>query len=324
MKYKFYLDFDHTVAKTGLFSKLYNFFWGVLFFIKYGKPELVFRFGGGLGDHLLCSVLFHQLKKRSPKKIWMMSFYPFLFYGNHSVDSVVPDNWRVLKYCEKFNKSVVLLSYGKWFGDSDKIHPPEKHMITEIVEKADFHGKIELKPRFYSDSVSPVDGQYICIQGTNTVSSTPVRNKQWEHSKMNQISTWLSKKYTLIQIGLETEDRLEGTIDYREKVSICKLSSLLKDSLFFVGQEGFLMHLARTQDTRSVIIYGGRIKAWQSGYPCNENIESNPPCSPCWQNNHCDFNQKCMSDITVNHVVQGIKSIEKRLPDELETESVEL
>ena len=82
------------------------------------------------------------------------------------------------------------------------------------------------------------------------------------------------------------------------------------------------MHLARAVETRSVIIYGGRLKAWQSGYPCNENIETNPDCSPCWQNNHCDYDRKCLKEISVNDVLEAIERAEKRLPEKLETEVV--
>ena len=84
------------------------------------------------------------------------------------------------------------------------------------------------------------------------------------------------------------------------------------------------MHLARSVETRSVIIYGGRLKAWQSGYPCNENIETNPDCSPCWQNNHCDYDRMCLEEISVKDVLEAIDRIEKRIPEKLETEVVVL
>ena len=119
------------------------------------------------------------------------------------------------------------------------------------------------------------------------------------------------------------ENKLENTIDYRAS-SITKSASLLANCEFFLGQEGFPMHLARAVETRSVIIYGGRLKAWQSGYPCNENIETNPHCSPCWQNNHCDYDRICLKEISVIDVLEAIERIEKRLHDELETDVVVL
>lgn len=252
----------------------------------------------------------------------MMSYYPELFQNNPSVDQVVPDDWKVIKFCQKFKTEVTLLSYGKWIGDTDKIAPPQKHMITEIIEKSGIHGRFCLKPFFYTNHSSPVTGKYVCIQGTNTISSTPVRNKQWEFDKMNAISTRLSKKYTVIQVGLPDEDLLDGSRDFRGKLSMPEFAALLGNSLFFIGQEGFIMHLARSQETRSVIIYGGRIKAWQSGYPCNENVETNPPCSPCWQNNKCDHSHLCMTEITIDHVLQAVERLEMRLQSPLETDEL--
>ena len=134
--------------------------------------------------------------------------------------------------------------------------------------------------------------------------------------------TRLSKKYAVIQVGLPDEDLLDGSRDFRGKLSMPELAALLGNSLFFIGQEGFIMHLARSQETRSVIIYGGRIKAWQSGYPCNENVETNPPCSPCWQNNKCDHSNLCMAEITIDHVLQAVERLEMRLQSPLETDEL--
>jgi ADP-heptose:LPS heptosyltransferase len=141
---------------------------------------------------------------------------------------------------------------------------------------------------------------------------------------MKDVSSILSSRYKVIQLGLPGENLLPNTVDMRGKLTFAELAAYLKESQFFIGQEGFIMHLARSQETRSVIIYGGRIKAWQSGYPCNENIETNPDCSPCWQNNLCDYDRTCLKEITVNDVLEAIERIEKRLPEKLETEVVVL
>ena len=84
------------------------------------------------------------------------------------------------------------------------------------------------------------------------------------------------------------------------------------------------MHLARSVDTRSVIIYGGKEKAWQSGYPCNENLETSPNCSPCWQNNQCDYERQCMSDISTQDLLRGINRLLGRLSQVLEIDTTTL
>ena len=322
MRFRFHDEFNYKKERTGFIAYFYNSLWGLFFFIRYGKPQLVFRFGGGLGDQLICTVLFRRLAKENSGKVWMMSHYPKLFENNRDIDIIVPDSWRVIKYCSKFNVDIIELKYGKLIGNVDKIAPPTKHMITEIIESSNSTGTFELKPIFLATQKFTSKEKFVCMQGTETKSSTLVKNKQWDKDKMKEVSSILSCRYKIIQVGLPGENLLPNTVDMRGKFTFAELAACLKESQFFIGQEGFIMHLARSQDTRSVIIYGGRIKASQSGYPCNENIETNPDCSPCWQNNHCDYDRTCLKDITVKDVVNAIERIEKRLHEKLETEVV--
>ena len=70
----------------------------------------------------------------------------------------------------------------------------------------------------------------------------------------------------------------------------------------FVGLVGFLMHLARAVDCPAVIVYGGREHPDQSGYGANRNLFSRVPCAPCWRWNSCDYNRRCMDEITAKQV----------------------
>jgi ADP-heptose:LPS heptosyltransferase len=199
-------------------------------------------------------------------------------------------------------------------------------MVVEILQKANIGGKVSIRPYWYQKtdhSVIDLHGEYICVQSTNNYSSTEVKNKKWEETRMQEVVDELSKRYCIVQIGMPEESKLENAIDKRAS-TISQSASLLANCNFFLGQEGFPMHLARAVETRSVIIYGGRLKAWQSGYPCNENIETNPDCSPCWQNNHCDYDRMCLEEISVKDVLEAIDRIEKRLPEKLETEVISI
>jgi ADP-heptose:LPS heptosyltransferase len=219
-----------------------------------------------------------------------------------------------------------LLHYGKWIGEIDRIAPPKKHIITEILLKGGITGKVSIRPYWFGDTKSTTirtQKPYFCVQSTNTHSSTPMLNKKWQEDKMIAVLNSLSSKYDIVQLGVNEEPRFKSTIDARNS-SISDSSAILANSEFFIGQVGFLMHLARAVNTRSIIIYGGREKAWQSGYPCNENLETNPNCSPCWQNNQCEYNRKCLSDISVAQVLQAVDRIELRKPTEMETEIVDI
>jgi hypothetical protein len=256
----------------------------------------------------------------------MLSHYPKIFQNNPYGLQVVPDDWKTIKLLEKINRPSTLLYYGTWIGDNDRIGPPQKHIIAEILQKCDITGDVCLKPYWYGD-ITPSEivpeKEYICIQSTNTYSSTPMLNKQWDEDSMIDVINFLKDGYELVQLGTLEEPRLPNTIDQRN-ICISDTAKLLAHAKFFIGQVGFLMHLARAVDTRSVIIYGGREKAWQSGYPCNENIESHPECSPCWQMNRCDFNRKCMDKIEAQDVLSAVNRLEKRIPTNMETALVTL
>jgi ADP-heptose:LPS heptosyltransferase len=85
-------------------------------------------------------------------------------------------------------------------------------------------------------------------------------------------------------------------------------AGIMSQSLTFVGLVGFLMHLARSVDCRSVIVYGGREAPWQSGYSCNENLYTPLACSPCWLWSKCDFGHRCMKEIEPQRVVTAIQT----------------
>ena len=254
----------------------------------------------------------------------MLSSYPELFKENPDISNVVEDSWKTVKYLEKLKKPTTLLSYGKWINNLDRIEAPKCHIIAEIIAKAEIKGKISLRPYWYGNTdkrLLEIDASYVCVQSTKTCSSTPMLNKQWNEELLQNIINKLSSRFKVVQLGLNNEPKLNNTLDLRGS-SISKSANYLANATFFLGQIGFLMHLARAVDTRSVIIYGGREKAWQSGYPCNENIETNPICSPCWQNNGCDFNRKCLSDISVEMVLKAVEKLISRLDSELELERV--
>jgi hypothetical protein len=326
LKYYFHQEFSPAVQSSGLIAKIQNIYWGIKLFLINGMPNKAFRFGGGLGDHLLCTTIFHEWAKRGVHKCWFLSQYHELFTKNPYSLRVIEDNWKAIKFLEKINQPATLIQYGKWIGEPDRIAPPKKHIIVEILQCSGITGKVSLRPYWYGDiSYVPLmtSKRVICVQSTQTFSSTPMNNKRWDERHLQVVVNHFVEGYEIVQLGTSNEPRLEQTTDGRN-LSISDSASMLANASIFVGQVGFLMHLARAVDTRSVIIYGGREKARQSGYPCNENIESNLPCSPCWQNNQCDHDRKCMSDISVKHVMNAIKRIEKRLQDDLETEEVEI
>ena len=94
-------------------------------------------------------------------------------------------------------------------------------------------------------------------------------------------------------------------MDLRGRTNLRQSAAVLANSLVFIGLSGFLMHLARAVDCRSVIIYGGREKPAITGYVANKNLYHQVRCAPCWLRNSCEFNHKCMDMVSVDNVISA-------------------
>jgi ADP-heptose:LPS heptosyltransferase len=117
----------------------------------------------------------------------------------------------------------------------------------------------------------------VVIQSSGLIARYPIRNKNWYAEGYQGVVSALRDRYDFVQVGSAGDPLLDGALDLRGKTSLRETAAVLAGSLAFVGQVGFLMHLARAVDCRSVIVYGGRETPAQSGTPCNENLYSRSP-----------------------------------------------
>jgi ADP-heptose:LPS heptosyltransferase len=137
-----------------------------------------------------------------------------------------------------------------------------------------------------------------------------MQNKEWFVERFQSLVDALKSRFQFIQIGSAESAQLENTLDLRGKTSLRETAALLDQSRLFIGQVGFLMHLARAVECRSVILYGGRETPALTGYSANVNLYTPLPCSPCWQRSKCDFGRECMKQIGVE---TALAAVEKQL-----------
>jgi ADP-heptose:LPS heptosyltransferase len=149
-----------------------------------------------------------------------------------------------------------------------------------------------------------------------------MRNKQWFPDRFQAVIDALQGEFKFVQLGSASDPPLQHVIDLRGKTNIRQSAAIMHQAQLYIGNVGFLMHLARAVECPSVIVYGGREAPWQSGYACNINLYTALPCAPCWRWNTCDFDRKCMSDITAQQVVSGVKELIKRSREPLRTDTV--
>ena len=297
--------------------------------VRSGLPRTVIRFGGGLGDHLLMSAVARELCQRDQGPVWILSNHPELFTANPDVRAIFPEHPDHSHRGERLGANYHLVTYTHPDpADPDLIIAPPRPAIAEMCRLAGITGPVRMRPWFHFtkaegevQSPEPLR-EFVTIQSAAGSPSRPKANKEWPHGRFQELADHLSSRgQQLVQLGSPADPLLPGVRDLRGRTDIRQTARLLADASFHIGPEGFLMHLARAVETRSVIVYGGRILPSEIGYPCNENLSVTPPCSPCWRSNQCDFDRICLKQITVEMALEAVDRLKGRLDQPLETDT---
>jgi hypothetical protein len=281
-------------------STLYRLF-------KYGVPSYILSFGESLGDNLLLTVMAKALFERGYKNIWIKCDQPALFDLNPYVKLIIPYkavlSGTLLKI---FKVKTASPRYTAYHPETDRDDIPEKHILLKMADELGIKGAVDLKPVFRlsekEKAMGRIAGDQVVIITSGAAALFPMKNKEWIDSRYQQVIDSFRGKYTFIQLGSPGDTPLERVIDMRGKTSIRISAAILSQSVLMISHVGFMMHLARAVDCRSVILYGGREKPDQSGYAGFENLYSAIACAPCWLHNCCVYEKKCMQLIAAADV----------------------
>jgi hypothetical protein len=291
--------------------------WDCAQMLARGRPKTVLVYGNGYGDHLLCTAVFRELRRRQLDGLWMMSSHPEIFRGNPDIDAVVPMHYSYPELAQRHGGRSVFPDYATIIESEDRSVPPKRHIISCMCQATGISGEVSLRPYFHLTPRERAKGllasRQIAVQSSILSASMPIPNKEWIAGRFQAIVNALGSDYTFVQVGLAQDPKLEGVVDLRGKLSVRQTAAVMSQSLVFVGLVGFLMHLARSVDCRSVIVYGGREAPWQSGYSCNENLYNPVPCAPCWLWSKCDFGHRCMKEISPERAIAAIETQADRI-----------
>ena len=300
--------------------------------LKYGIPDIVLQFNGGIGDELLLTTVAFELKKRSPKlKIWQTSHSHELLQHNPAYNRVFSWNQWQLRYSHLLRSKTRRLAYAVEIVPGELELPVSSHILSILCSKAGVTGAIALRPYLYLSE----DEKLAWRRNRKTLTvyclgehshAAAMKNKMWSVDKFQSVVDALSKKYgseiEIQQIGGKDDPQLGRVNDMRGKTTLRESAAMLSQSICCLTTVGLVMHLARAVDCPSVVVYGGREHAWQSGYICNENIESFPECSPCWKWNECDYDRKCMTAISVDEVLAAVERLIRRPHKQMDVETM--
>ena len=289
---------------------------------------MLIRMNGGIGDMLLLTIITRFLHEAGIHKIGMFTYHPTIFANNPTVTKVfTKDNFmfQMTKFlCTDYNE----ITYRCWstlFPFKNPIF--NCHVIEQFCHQLAIRGKLKLKPQLFlsQDEVMnfhPPAGRYIVVQSQASNSNHPQRTKDWPTQRMQKVVDALKSTYRIVQLGSKQDYPLEGVDLLLGKTSIREAAILLKSATCFIGLEGALMHLARAVECSSVIIWGGRLKPTQIGYPCFENIYQKMDCSPCWIPNACPHALACMDSITSDMVLERVDKIISQAPQPLTIDEI--
>jgi len=292
-----------------LASRFRHWFWAANTVRRFGRPDVVLSFLGGLGDDLLCTTAIHEWLQRGARRIWFVSRHPHL----HRFDArvrVFPENHAVFALARRLGRAPRFLSYSSYDAATDRDTPLTRHLLVEMCRRAGLDGPVSLRPYL---ALSPAElsaasfaENALVVQSAGLDAAAPMHNKQWPAARMQTVIDRFSPHMSVIQIGSLTDPALAGVRDLRGRTSLRETAAVLARARLFLGLAGFPMHLARAVDCPSVIVYGGREPAALTGYIANHNLSRIPACSPCWQRNRCDFDRVCLTGIESDTVATAV------------------
>lgn len=281
---------------------------------RYGSLRRLIYFGGqGIGDELLCSAPLHELRRRGETGLGVMTSRPELFAHSPDVDAVHPMRHQDVGFLEQLGVAVSHTGYIRDRRPPDIDVPPTRHLLEEMAWLSGVRGEVELRPYLWlTEPEKTAQSAYrgcIAIQSSRQSASLAIGNKEWFTERFQDVVHALKKTHRIVQLGLPSDPPLTGVEDLRGRANLRETAAVLSQARAFVGLVGFLMHLARAVDCPAVIVYGGRERPDQSGYVCNENLYTALPCAPCWRWNSCDFDRRCMREISAPRVIEAVEQI---------------
>jgi ADP-heptose:LPS heptosyltransferase len=282
-------------------------FAGVVNRVRHGFPSRFLQGGGRIGDDVMCSTVFREMRKRSKRSIAVVTRNPGLFEKNPDVDKIIRQTDARLNRWGRAGLPVRKLAHTGYDTARDADLPPEEHILARMCRLAGISGPVELRPYIFLTAAELAAGRHaenqVVIQSTCMASPLAIRNREWYPERFQELCAQLRSDVRVVQVGGASDMKLEGALDLRGQTTLRQTAALMANSLVFIGLVGSLMHLARAVDCRSVIIYGGREKPTISGYVANKNLYTQVRCAPCWLRNPCDFDRKCLDMISVDQVI---------------------
>jgi ADP-heptose:LPS heptosyltransferase len=260
------------------------------------KPDRIHYTNGGIGDELMMTAV-ARAARAAGRPIHVLVQHPGLWQGNPDPLSVQTgvDRWWAARNRGWISTEIRHLTYH---------NNQPRHIAQQMADHLGLQLPAGWRP-VLAPGRRPRQSNRIVLQNSCRGARFRADTKEWPQERWSLLTPRLAAAHQLIQIGTAADPLLPGVEDRRGQTGLREAAHLIGSAALFLGLESGLQHVAAAVSTPSVIIYGGRTRPDQTGYPFNTNLVRSPACSPCGLNEGCPHQMACM-DIPVDEVLAAV------------------
>lgn len=280
---------------------------------------ILLRTGLGIGDVLLATGILRAWRRIHHQPLIVETRYPELFQHNPDVRAAWREDIRPNLTTKLFSHRFIWRAgnvVNEWF-DQHSLKPTYpfpcrgKHLIEAMAETVGIALQpAERRPFLYLAEQECAAQNWaqgsVVVQSTSTTYWTV--NKHWVPGRMQQVVNEIRAiGYSVVQLGAAQDEPLEGVKDLRGKTTLRESAAILANARLLVGLEGGLVHLARSVDTRAVVIYTGYTRPEETGYAENINLRDPAAGEGCWRRDACEHCAASARKVTAERVVTALE-----------------
>lgn len=262
--------------------------------------------GGGLGDELMFTAVAAEARKRG-SALHVLTDRPEVWESNTDAASVQTGvgKWFDAKNRGLINTKITHLSC------QNSMHV---HLAAQMAGLVGLELPANWAPVYRPRSTARVEPGTVVIQNSCRGALYAAVTKEWPFERWGfLVERLIAEGHQVVQIGTRHDPPVQGAVDLRGQTDLPRAASVLEKAKLFIGLESGLMHLAAAVRVPSVIIYGGRTRPHETGYPFHFHAGvSRLPCSGCGLNSDCPIEVKCMTDVSVDVVWNAVQEALER------------
>src|SRR5208283_4382119 len=151
-------------------GRLVSPFAGVVNRARLGFPSRFFQGAGRIGDDLMCTTVFRELRKRGKRGIAIATRNPGLFEKNPDVDHIIRQSDSPLNRWGRAGLPLRTLAHSGYDAARDADVPPDEHVLIRMCRLAGVTGPVELRPYIFLTAAELAAGRLaenqVAIQST--------------------------------------------------------------------------------------------------------------------------------------------------------------